>query len=770
MSTPVSLSKLVDLALGTPEIGAVNFNVLHSLLHAMLKQLNIQDVNTDIASVDRDFLATSSQDKYLTTLGEPDSKTDSKIDSKIDESDSVSSQPKKGRAPYHCLEMKVEKLAQQLDELNALPSNDELFEKAKLERTRYMADMWQYMQLKKRIDANEDGVGKLMSMIEDLMKQMVSLKDANNDLQNKVNNFNTDDLDKRVNDLEKCVLDMDDMKKRLSDLEKYLNDVNDQLSSLPRTEDLLLQFVTWPGLEEALKGVRDEMGNLPTISKIFLEHSMQTDDVTSRPSTAGPLSARSEQEKPPVVPSPRPSSRSISRTSLDSATHSGPSPKLLDVLENLGSLTADHAALRLRVEKLEEEMKNKLDKGALDSLSASNDILEQLHNLMKDIENMQSMRDKDEDAIRRIQEAVLQLQAENEKLQTTAQELIEENQEKAKHIQSLQKQSDSLDELKADKEYVAMEVDVKADKGQLDNKVNQTLFDSTTTDINRIIQEILDKLSGNEDSWKDALKALENDIDGKMDRMELDSLKNWLERRLKALNKKIEQSSGGWTDDDAAGLRKQLLMRFNCLSCDRPVDIMPTGPVASLPAQTPMPPTRSPRPYTTYELDQMRQHPRIYNDSDYYATERQCGGGHTITFPHKRTTRMSHLNAIYREEADAGPPEKGEVNVQGVDGHIYKGRMERMSLEAKLRGSGISQHPKSPSTHQQSGRIVRPMSARSFPLSPHLVQSPRPQSALPGSSRESIDSPRVADHTVRLVPDEADVIDVDVPMTESVAD
>ena len=36
----------------------------------------------------------------------------------------------------------------------------------------------------------------------------------------------------------------------------------------------------------------------------------------------------------------------------------------------------------------------------------------------------------------------------------------------------------------------------KADRTQLDGKVNQGLFDSTTSDLNKMLQEILDKLSG----------------------------------------------------------------------------------------------------------------------------------------------------------------------------------------------------------------------------------------------------------------------------------
>jgi hypothetical protein len=39
---------MVDLAVGTPEVGAVNFNVLHTLLHAILRRLNIVDVQADL--------------------------------------------------------------------------------------------------------------------------------------------------------------------------------------------------------------------------------------------------------------------------------------------------------------------------------------------------------------------------------------------------------------------------------------------------------------------------------------------------------------------------------------------------------------------------------------------------------------------------------------------------------------------------------------------------------------------------------------------------
>ena len=158
MPTAVSLSQMVDLSLGTPEIGAVNFNVMHSLLHAIIRRLNIADVKADIDEHDRDFLSTS-KIRAKSTLSDADSGRGEESEDGFSEKSAPPFRP----SPYHRMELKVEKLAQQLEELNQLPSNSDLFArttKAKGDSSA-VADMWQYMQLKKRVDANEEGVGKV---------------------------------------------------------------------------------------------------------------------------------------------------------------------------------------------------------------------------------------------------------------------------------------------------------------------------------------------------------------------------------------------------------------------------------------------------------------------------------------------------------------------------------------------------------------------------------------------------------------------------------
>lgn len=718
MPTAVSLSQMVDLSLGTPEIGSVNFNVMHTLLHAIIRKLSIADHRAEINEHDRDFLATS-KIRARSTLSDADS---GRGEDSEDATSEKSGAPPFRPSPYHRMELKVEKLAQQLESLNQLPSNSELFDrttKSKSESStdRPVADMWQYMQLKKRVDANEEGVGKLFSLIEDMMKEMKDLKDANKLLQDQLKGLNLDDL-----------------KKRLAQLENITKELNEKFSQLPTAEEFST-FVTWPALEDALKGIRE--------------------DLTPAERTVIEMSSQTEPEKRAlhrIRPSRPGSSRPVSRMSTP-----GPSEQLLEILERLGKLDSDHMTLKKRVDDIEEELKNKLDKSALEGLGVPAELLEQIGKLKEDLDSLAAMREKDSDALTRAQQAILQLQAEVEKLHHTTSDIIDENKQRTIQIQDLLKYCDKLQEEKADKDYVQMEVDVKADKKSLEAKVNTKLFDKTTEEINNMIKEILDKLTGHDADWKTAYSKLTEDIDGKLDRLELDPLKEWLEARLKALNDKLKkyQSNQEYSEDDAAGIRKQLIQRFHCISCDRPVDMLPTGPVPSLPAQMGLNPTKSPRPYTTFELDQIRQHGKSLTNpeiADYYATPRPCGGSHTMTYPHKRNTKLTHLSHLFREdEAIIIPATKEEIDIQGADGHIYRGRQDHrptQKLEARFpthlgqnnNNMGMNVRPTSPHPpqykpkNQQSPLITQ---QRARPVSARTPPSPRPSSAGQGQQQGS---------------------------------
>ena len=62
-----------------------------------------------------------------------------------------------------------------------------------------------------------------------------------------------------------------------------------------------------------------------------------------------------------------------------------------------------------------------------------------------------------------------------------------------------------------------------------------------------------------------------------MNRLEFGPFRDELDEQLRAMAAKLSslQRTFDQTHDEAAGIRKQLLQPFNCLSCDKPLQMMP---------------------------------------------------------------------------------------------------------------------------------------------------------------------------------------------------
>ncbi|ELW68290.1 Glutamine-rich protein 2 [Tupaia chinensis] len=357
------------------------------------------------------------------------------------------------------------------------------------------------------------------------------------------------------------------------------------------------------------------------------------------------------------------------------------------------------------------------------------------------------LQSQDEELLGHVQSAILQVQGDCEKLNITTSNLIEDHRQKQKDIDVLYQGLEKLEKEKANREHLELEIDVKADKSALAAKVSRIQFDATTEKLNHMMQELVAKMSGQERDWQKMLDKLLAEMDSKLDRLELDPVKQMLEDRWKSLRQQLQERSPLYQADEAAAMRRQLLAHFHCLSCDRPLETPVTGQLIPVtPVGPGLPGHRSIRPYTVFELEQVRQqsrnlklgsafprgdlvqmersvghlrsmhskmlmdiekvqihfggsvrassqmirellhahclsspcYKRLPDVADYtYSTmPRRCGGSHTLTYPSRRN-RLQHLpQGLYAPEDVQLAMKHDEVDILGLDGHIYKGRMD----------------------------------------------------------------------------------------------
>ncbi|PIK46063.1 putative glutamine-rich protein 2 isoform X1 [Apostichopus japonicus] len=186
------------------------------------------------------------------------------------------------------LEKKVSQLETKLDSLNQLPSNENLMHRVRshdsTDSQAPVSEMWQLMQVQKKAQTNEEGISKLMSMVEHLMGEFQDVKKDVDGMKQQMEKFNSEisNLQEQMNSVDQnnSAL-MERLKKveaassnqdKMNELQKFMNDLNNKISSLPPIE----LIVTWPAMEDALKGIYKET----TVSTVVSHNGMQTAPMT----------------------------------------------------------------------------------------------------------------------------------------------------------------------------------------------------------------------------------------------------------------------------------------------------------------------------------------------------------------------------------------------------------------------------------------------------------------------------------------------------------
>nr|XP_055098068.1 glutamine-rich protein 2 isoform X3 [Symphalangus syndactylus] len=740
-ATTVSLRELADLSIGTPEVGAVNFTALHTLIVAMLKNLDLQ--NTRI-----DFQASSpkpsrSLQSVRSSLGTPHLPAPKEV---------PKGAPREkrrgvGREPSSALESQVKDLGGQVEDLSK--------------------------QLK-RMDGQVQGIATHVQHFSQASGLDLAVREWPEEQEVGVRALDrvrtgsiTKDAAEELSFARVLLQRVDELEKLFKDREKFVQLVSRKLSLVPGAEEVTM--VTWEELEQA---ITDGWRGSQAVERLQRILEWEGNQEAGKELKAGELRLQLAVLRVTVADIEKElaelrESQDRGKAAMENSV-SEASLYLQDQLDKLrmiidSMLTSSSTLLSM---SMAPHKAHTLAPGQIDPEATcpacSLDVSHQVSMLVQRYEQLQDMvnslaisrpskkaklQRQDEELLGRVQSAILQVQGDCEKLNITTSNLIEDHRQKQQDIAMLYQGLEKLEKEKANREHLEMEIDVKADKSALATKVSRIQFDATTEQLNHMMQELVAKMSGQEQDWQKMLDKLLTEMDNKLDRLELDPVKQLLEDRWKSLRQQLRERPPLYQADEAAAMRRQLLAHFHCLSCDRPLETPVTGhAIPVTPAGPGLPGHHSLRPYTVFELEQVRQHSRnlklgsafprgdlaqmeqsvgrlrsmhskmlmniekvqihfggsakassqiirellhtqclgspcykrVTDTADYtYSTvPRHCGGSHTLTHPYHRS-RPQHLpRGLYPTEEIQIAMKCDEVDILGLDGHIYKGRMD----------------------------------------------------------------------------------------------
>ncbi|XP_036885750.1 uncharacterized protein C16orf96 homolog [Sturnira hondurensis] len=307
-------------------------------------------------------------------------------------------------------------------------------------------------------------------------------------------------------------------------------------------------------------------------------------------------------------------------------------------------------------------------------------------------------------------------------------------------LKILQAQIKDLEMRKADKNAMEQELKEKADRSTLAGKASRVDLEAMAMEMNEMIQSILFRVVSNEDDWKKSTEQLSKDLGTKLVHRDLDDLKKDI-NEVEQLVRKLLIEGLRFDPDSAAGFRKKLFERVKCISCDRPVEMM-TGPHLITIRKAHLLSRLRPASANSYEYlqrQQMREQQQLQQLQDLGDKEDWSDGPGNDA---NRKLKSYNLSTLY----PYGDPEvldydTAEVDILGVDGILYKGRMNTQdeaqplaSVEKELAAVKVP-HPPTRNLYERFGATypsLRPRaSIRSATSSPHPMMPAQPPSTPP---------------------------------------
>ncbi|VVC87978.1 unnamed protein product [Leptidea sinapis] len=505
--TLLNISEMIDLAIGTPEVGVVDFCMLQTVLHCLAQQLRVLGKNVELRGAVPTIPRENSQTISVTEFAVDTDKDTGNVTSAAKEpspdtilvverkqktepveqwrkSETVEQRRKSETgqrmlttqspsteklslvtmSKFNVLESTVDDLRNRV--YGSMPKNEDILEEVRSQTNlKAITDMWTSLNVSSRLEAAEEGISKLSSLVQDLISGTAGLQDslsrgaaigppaaapvaaiaaapatAQDAPEDATTGASTGyDLNKIQEDMNRIRFDLDSLTNSFKSMEPR------GTAADGRFPDLASQMERLNNLEKRMKECCEDL---------FKKDGLTQDQLNS----------------------------------------------FQDQLEHLAKQMALNNA-------------NKL----------SPSILENLQGLMDLFKTVQDMQEQ----LKHIQETAMQLAAEKEGRQY--------------HMNSLLEQIELLKTIKLDREDMVEAMANKADLRLVARKVSHDQFEIACDDLSKGLDRALGKLNMQESLWQQALDDIQREIESKLDKLELTPVKEFFNNKLKQLQENLKQ-------------------------------------------------------------------------------------------------------------------------------------------------------------------------------------------------------------------------------------
>jgi len=228
----------------------------------------------------------------------------------------------------------------------------------------------------------------------------------------------------------------------------------------------------------------------------------------------------------------------------------------------------------------------------------------------------------------------------------------------------------ALKDDKADKKWVREELDDKADRVDLELKVDQDTFQKNMEEIDAVVAELEAQISDAMVKFYRELNALKVGHNSKLDKENFASLSKMTMDKINHMEAMLAFVSEVFKGDKAGNFLKNQILRNNCCSCDRTVYINASQPEPSIPRAEGMTAAKSLAPATSFKMDQVRRAVNNNNSAAVGLLGKNANNNSASQFARAVTHRESlwrERSARARRGRGASPPEVvGRVRVKDL--------------------------------------------------------------------------------------------------------